>query len=69
MEYVILDKTIIINNENLGTFINVLDITDNVANVNISNRDSEIHSVIIVNNDPETCIKEYFDSISDKDNE
>lgn len=67
MEYVTLDKHLIINGEDLGTMVNVLDITDNIANVNISNREAEIHSVVIVNNDPETCIKVYFDTLSDKD--
>lgn len=67
MEYVILDNLLRINGEILGTEIKVLDITDNIANVVVSNTESEIHSVVIVNGDPETCIKVYFDSISDKD--
>ena len=67
MEYVTLDNHLIINAIDLGSMVNVVDITGNIANVNISNREAEIYSVVIVNNDPETCIKVYFDSISDKD--
>lgn len=67
MENITLDQHLIINGEDLGTLIDVIDINGNIANVNISNREAEIHTVVIVNNDLETCVKVYFDSISDKD--
>jgi hypothetical protein len=67
MEYVNLDITPVINGVTYSTHINILDITGNTCNVNISNAEAEIHKVIIVNNDIETCIKVYFDGISDKE--
>lgn len=67
MEYVTLDNHLIIKGEVYGTTVNVIDITANIANVVVPNNESEIHSVVIVNNDPENSIKIYFDSISDKD--
>ena len=67
MEYVILDINPIINGVIYSTFINILDITGKTCNVNISNAEAEIHTIPIVNGDVETCIKVYFDSISDKE--
>jgi len=67
MEYINLDIAPVINGVTHSTHINILDITENTCNVNISNAEAEIHKVTIVNNDIETCIKVYFDSISDKE--
>jgi len=67
MEFVDLDIVPVINGVAYSTHINILDITGKTCNVNISNNEAEIHTVVIVNNDVETCIKVYFDSISDKD--
>jgi hypothetical protein len=67
MEYVNLDINPVINGVTYSTHINILDITGKSCNVNISNAEAEIHTVNIVNNDVEHCIKVYFDSISDKE--
>lgn len=66
MEYINLDIAPIINGVTYGTHVNILDITGKTCNVNISNAEAEIHTIKIVNDDIETCVKVYFDSISDK---
>jgi len=62
MEYVILDTHPIINGETTSNFINILDITGNTCNVNISNREAVVYS-IPVTSDVETSIKDYFNNI------
>lgn len=65
MEYVNLDIAPIINGVTYSTHINILDITDKSCNVNISNAEATIYQIPILNNQPEFCIKVYFNSISD----
>jgi hypothetical protein len=66
MEYVILETTLKINGEITSNFVNILDITGNTCNVNISNREAVVYTVTL-NSDIETSINSYFQSISDKD--
>jgi hypothetical protein len=66
MEYVILNTHPKLNGEITSNFINILDITGNTCNVNISNREAVVYTVSI-NSDIETSINSYFESISDKD--
>jgi hypothetical protein len=66
MEYVILNTAPKINGEITSNFVNILDITNNTCNVNISNREAVVYTVAITG-DVETNINDYFQSISDKD--
>lgn len=66
MEYIILNEHPIINGETTSNFINILDITGNTCNVNISNREATIYTVSITS-DIETDVNDYFKSISNKE--
>lgn len=59
MEYVTLSNSPVINGEVLSTFINILDVTGNTANVNISNSEATIHTITITNS-VEESVENYF---------
>ena len=59
MDYVILDKTVYIDGVSCGTFVNVLEVKDGIASIILGNA---LHSfnVIVVDNDVEQSIKDFF---------
>jgi len=65
MEYIMLNKSPIINGISHSNFINVLDITGNTCNVNISNAESVVHTIDITNSDVTESVNNYFITISD----
>lgn len=65
MEFINLNKSPLINNIRHGTHVNILDVTDNTCNVNISNFESTTYCINIINNDMVNSIQVYIDSISD----
>lgn len=60
MEYIILNTSPIIDGKKTSNFINVIDITGNICNVSISNREATIYSITIINNDVITSVNNYF---------
>ncbi len=65
MEYIILNKNPILNGISHSNFINILDVTGNTCNVNISNAESVVHTIDITNSDITESINNYFITISD----
>lgn len=64
MEYIIVDKPIIISNVTYGDFLNVTELTENSVSVNISNNESMTYTISIVNNDIQTSVNDYFNNLS-----
>lgn len=64
MNYVILDKTVYINGVSCGTFVNVLQVKDGIANVILGNA---FHSfnVIVVDNNVQQSVKDFFDTFTE----
>jgi hypothetical protein len=67
MEYIILDKSPIINQITTSNFVNIIDMNSDSCNVTISNIEASIHNVTIKNNDIVTSVNDYFLAISDKE--
>ncbi len=65
MEYVIINTNPILNGISHSNFINILDVTGNTCNVNISNAESVVHTIDITNSDITESINNYFITISD----
>ena len=63
MKYIILDTHPVINNVTHSNFINVLDITNGICNCAISNNESTVHSITIINNDVTKSVNDYFTNI------
>ena len=60
MEYVILDKHIIVDGEPVGDFVFYEQISPTEIKAYISNREAEIHNITITENDIMNSIKAYF---------
>ena len=65
MEYVIINTNPILHGITHSNFINILDITGNTCNVNISNAEVVIHTINITSSDITESINNYFITISD----
>jgi len=59
MEYVILEKNVIIDGIDVGNFVEILDVTNNIANVRMANTEL-IHNVSINAFGTTDSIKCYF---------
>ena len=60
MNYVQLNCEPIINGQIMSTWVDIIDISNNIATVNISNAESVTYKIDIVNNDVEGSIQQYF---------
>ena len=64
MEYVILDESIKIDNMNYGTFVYILNITNDTIVAQVSNTEI-ICNIAILDNDIENSVKNYFKNLGE----
>lgn len=65
MDYVILDKTVYIDNVSCGTFVNILNVRDGIASVILGNTFHNFN-IIVVNNDVQQSVKDFFDTFTEE---
>jgi hypothetical protein len=60
MDYVILDKKIIIDGVNAGHFVYYEQVSPTEIKAHVSNREAEIHNITITENDIMNSIRNHF---------